>query len=173
MEFIKYYEDSNEESDLMSNQSKSLEILNRKTSRQSTYKIRNFPHDQGSFPSHIFIKIKKTSAKLKKIHNEIKDLLINTSTLNTRFNSFLEEEDSEIHISLSQQLYLKYHQIDSFVNKIKTLFKRIKSQHILLSSNIKFFKNENSTRHFLSLIVVKSKFLSVFNNLFLEDSRKS
>ena len=96
------------------------------------------------------------------IHNQIKDILNETNTNNNdkhQFNSFLENED--IHLSLSKQFFLKYHQIDNFVSKFKIPFNKSQKQHVLISSKIKYFTNEYSTRHFLSLLVIKSNFICV------------
>ncbi len=68
----------------------------------------------------------------------------------------MEEIESEsYHVSLTKTVYLKFHQIETILKKVKQEnFKKIK---LALTNSVKYFSNEYNSRHFLVLEIMKNK----------------
>jgi hypothetical protein len=118
-------------------------------------KIRNIPHIEGNFATHISFRLPKGSKIISKYIDEIKKNIL--KNVNEEF--FFEDLnilEEYYHISLCNNVYLKYHQIESFIFKLKTEISNIKSPLLVLSPRVKFFSNEFNTRSFLSLEILKN-----------------
>lgn len=119
------------------------------------FKIRNIPHVEGNFATFVFIKV-NPSKSLKNFFKTIREV-INPNELGT----LQEMSPDELHISLTKTMFIKYHQIDSLVNKLKNV---IQSKFKLIITNkLKHYSNEHNTRYFLSLLVAKNKFILNLN----------
>lgn len=81
------------------------------------------------------------------------------------------EEIDEQHISLSRTVYLKQHQLDSFIKSIDNKLKSIKSFDLSFAQ-IAQLTNDEKTRSFVTLEVGKgynevSKYLNILLNIYL------
>ncbi len=127
-------------------------------------KKRNIPHINGNFSCSIFIKVKK-SKKIIIVKDKINEILCNSikeeSYINNNINTeFLELKEEEYHISISRTFFLKFHQIIGFIELIKEkLNSNIQLKNglsFLVLKKIQFFNNEQNTRFFLALEILKS-----------------
>jgi hypothetical protein len=128
-------------------------------------KIRNVPHLEGNFSTFIYLDL-KSSKKIKYFIQDIKNVFLN---INNEFsirdvlknNSDFDNICNSYHISLSRNIYLKYHEIENFINCIKKEFSHsVKSSKLLklfLMKRVKYLTNEYNTRHFLTLQILKNK----------------
>lgn len=116
--------------------------------------IRNMPHVEGNFATHIAFKI---FSNLKSVE-EVKRL-IKSSNLNEKLFDILEDSCS-YHISLSKTVYLKFHQINSFLSTLKRDLDGFKTQTLIITPQVSVFNNEENTRHFIALEVMKNKGLN-------------
>ena len=126
-------------------------------------KVRNVPHVDGNFSVHIALRLPKLKS-IKDYLNSIELVLKENSKTELNFEYVCEENVNYYHISLCNNFYLKYHQIDNFLNKIKIALKEDRKVFLslYLTPKIKYYTNEHNTRHFLALEILKNKNL---NNL--------
>ena len=116
-------------------------------------KIRNIPHVDGNFNVYFYIKIKQAK-KINYITEDIINIINNTIY---PFEKTISSDDEFYHISLSKTFFIKYHEINNYINKIKIALNELEKFTILLTSKIKYFKNDFNTRHFLTLEVFNTK----------------
>lgn len=121
-------------------------------------KVRNIPHVDGNFSVHISLRLPKLKS-VKEYLDSIELVIKQNSKSDIKYESVCEEGINYYHISLCNNFFLKYHQIDSFLNKIKKALKEenIKSLSLYLTTNIKYYTNEFNTRNFLALEILKNK----------------
>ncbi|EMR11394.1 hypothetical protein PNEG_00418 [Pneumocystis murina B123] len=117
-------------------------------------RTRTYPHVTGGWPSHIYIDLmpnEKLQILLKKIQESFRIEGI-------EFKSLVENDlgmPLPLHISLSRSLMLGSDIINEFKNTIKT--KVIFESFNIKFSNIAIFKNEDTSRTFLVLIIETGK----------------
>jgi hypothetical protein len=113
-------------------------------------KVRNIPHVEGNFSTFFYITIKQTK-KIRKLEDDIIIPLL---------KDFTYEKIDDYHISLSKTFFLKYYQINNFVNDVKKKLANKIKQTILITPKVRYFANEYNNRNFLALEVHKSKNLA-------------
>jgi hypothetical protein len=133
-------------------------------------KIRNIPHIEGNFNVFFYIKIKQSTI----IKNLLEEIAKHINNLKDKPESsfscekVVNTDDEYYHVSLTETIFLKYHEIANFLKNIKTSISQFKAFSILLTSKIKYFNNTYKTRHFLILQIFKTKqlakLLSIFSN---------
>jgi len=121
-------------------------------------KIRNIPHEEGSFASFIYFQVDKKSNKINTFQNQVKSI-INKNILKEFMYETLSEDS--YHISLSKTFYLKFHQIDQFLNCLKENIELLNSNNFCLCSKTKYFENEFKNRYFISIPIIKNKTFKV------------
>jgi len=130
---------------------------------KSLIKIRNLPHLEGNFSAFIYVII-ENSKNIKSRKEKIKQILY-ASVKNCLFEE-IKDDNGKYHISLSTNFYLKYHEIDNFLNSFIKEFNYTKKQKLIISEKVKYLTNEFKTRYFLSLEILKNKSLrNLYNKI--------
>ena len=125
-------------------------------------KIRNTPHVEGNFATHISLRLSKNSKIFNEYIKTIKSILDKNNSNLIQYESIVNESVNYYHMSLCNNFYLKYHQIDNFLNQIKKEFssrindKSNKSLTLVVTPIVKYFNNENKNRNFLALEILKN-----------------
>jgi hypothetical protein len=139
--------------------------------------IRNVPHIEGNFACLIYFKIPKIlgekfsnySSKVESfLHGISVNLNQNRKEEKDGLNIFNKLSSSEYHVSLSPTFYLKYHQINTFINKIKDQLKIFKNGiKLILTDKLKVFTNEYNTVCFICLDITKNKqFNKIYTSIY-------
>jgi hypothetical protein len=134
-------------------------------------KIRNVPHIEGNFNAYYYIKVKQSKPikdVLEMIIQNI-NLLINNSDSPFLYENIIKSDADSFHISLTDTVFLKYHEIDNHIKKIKKSLSQVKPFSILLTSKIKYYNNQYNTRHFVSLEILKTKQISKLLTIFSDN----
>ncbi|PKY48556.1 hypothetical protein RhiirA4_445408 [Rhizophagus irregularis] len=133
-------------------------------------RIRSKPHVEGDWATHVYVDVTLTE-EADHIINKIEELakeVVNKDGIKIiscieghQDNNSLNEldpnghcEETKLHISLSKPLFLKYHQIEHFWNKLRNGFLNWK-RFSLSFANITSFSNDDKNRSFLALEVGK------------------
>lgn len=111
------------------------------------FRIRSFPHVRGNWASFVYVKpeidLGSISEKLAKI-----------------LSKFEAKTIPEPHLSLSKVFTLQYHWIESFNQSLKSKLKQKVTKFPLgLSSKLKIFVNEDSTRTFVTVEINENQAL--------------
>ena len=137
-------------------------------------KIRNIPHIDGNFSCSIYFKI-KPSKKIQKIKEKISEKLKENSLYSKEFH-FTELNFNEYHITISKVFFLKFHQINNFLKNFKEKLISnkflINEFNLILINSCKFLNNDQKTRFFLTLELIKSnkfKDFILFTNAILKE----
>ncbi|CAB4392500.1 unnamed protein product [Rhizophagus irregularis] len=133
-------------------------------------RIRSKPHVEGDWATHVYVDVTLTEEadhiinKIEELAKEVvsKDgIKIISCIEDHQDNNSLNEldpnghcEGTKLHISLSKPLFLKYHQIEHFWNKLRNGFLNWK-RFSLSFANITSFSNDDKNRSFLALEVGK------------------
>ncbi|RIA87008.1 hypothetical protein C1645_828401 [Glomus cerebriforme] len=132
-------------------------------------RVRSKPHVEGDWATHVYVEvtiteevghiINKIEELTKKIVSEDSIKIISCIENHNRDNNNPSDhndyyEEAKLHISLSRPLFLKYHQIELFWNKLRKEFLNRK-RFTLSFSNITSFSNDDNTRSFMALQVGK------------------
>ena len=137
--------------------------------KEQISKIRNVPHLKGSFPSYIFLNI-GIPKKIIKIKETIENIL-NSGENKIKFEEILPEKNN-YHVSLCSNFYLKFHEIDNFINNVKKEFELTKRLKLILLRKVKYLSNEFNSRNFLTLEILRNKnyrnLLKKFNKILAE-----
>jgi len=140
-------------------------------------KIRNIPHVEGNFSCCIYYKLESFNKVVKyqnKVLEVLNNILINNTVKEEKSFVYFKISDmktNDMHISLSNNFLLKFHQIPSFVNNLKDRLKNnliIEPFSLLLLKNIKYFANEYKTRFFLALDILNSSKMNNLQNIINE-----
>ena len=89
-------------------------------------KKRNIPHIDGNFNVYFYIKIKQ-SKKINNLTDDIINILGNNSIC--PYEKLIINNDEYYHISLTKTFFIKYHEINNYINQI--------IQNIILLNNNK------------------------------------
>jgi hypothetical protein len=155
MELIfKNYSDKKDQEDNENENKKNKDNIN---NNYNNINIRNVPHIEGNFSTHIYLEV-KYSKKIKNYVNEIINIFSKTN------NEWINKIQiiKELHISLSKNFFLKYHQINNFTTKFKKAFSSYPFNQefsLVLLSNLKYLSNEFNNRYFLCVEILKTKSL--------------
>lgn len=115
-------------------------------------KIRQFPHVEGNWPSYVYIEI---DSKINDLSVLTADLINEISNTNNIIKYVDEDSfDGYYHISLSKPFTLRFQEIDEFIANISESIKNI-SRFNLSFQGSTIFSNEDKTRYFISLYILK------------------
>ena len=125
---------------------------------QCNNSIRNVPHVEGNFATLIYLKVHSTLGS--KFYSCLEFVETNFP-LGDKISNLKKFNSAEYHVSLSPTIYLKYHQINSFVTSLKMRLKSFKQRlKLILSDKLKCFSNEYNTTAFLSLEILKNNYFN-------------
>ncbi|NXO04372.1 USB1 phosphodiesterase, partial [Rhinopomastus cyanomelas] len=111
-------------------------------------RIRAFPHERGSWATHIYLPCRAQEEFL-----ELLELLVSRACTYVPSVAAMQE----FHLSLSQCVVLRYHWIGPFV---RSLQQRLAAFHrfFCVAEQVKVYTNENKTRTFIGLEVSTGHF---------------
>jgi len=105
-------------------------------------KVRQTPHVEGNFLTRIYINL-SNEPEFQRILGEIKKKLQHRHVEVKLFKT------AELHISLTKELYINYHQIKEFERQIEELLSKFMIfSSIINFSKVKLLKNISQTRFF-------------------------
>eukprot|EP01135_Chromosphaera_perkinsii_P008918 Nk52_evm28s1524 gene=Nk52_evmTU28s1524 len=129
----------------------------------SNKRVRTVEHVEGNWATLVYIELAPTE-DLKEFIRDYTDAIGNYYP-QRRSGGWELIPPSQLHVSLSKTLYLKYHQLDSFkgllakeLSAVKSPFQLcVKEQHHPAEPNlVEFYSNEENTRHFMGLRILKN-----------------
>jgi hypothetical protein len=128
MEQLLEYKSSSETDEEQSDCELSQVVLKKKNSCSSSSWVRSFPHVEGNWPGHVYIKIpltKGVSLKSQKLRQLVQHFIHESNESLELFQTDASGEDdtSFLHLSLSRPFVLLHHQIDHFVNELRSALK--------------------------------------------------
>lgn len=169
------YDDQVEENETSGIEDKNMNLLNESnveliqetnTVYTQNIKIRNIPHIEGNFACSIYLKVKKSNKIISykdKLFDKFKNIIEKKNNLD--FENF-EVNCDEYHISISRTFYMKFHQLNNLlkglINSINNNIKIKGPISLFLLKKINFFQNDQNTRFFVGLEILKSKKLIMF-----------
>ncbi|KAF9439013.1 nuclear protein localization protein 4 [Entomortierella beljakovae] len=134
-------------------------------------RIRTRPHIEGSWPVHVYLGtvgwiVKLSNEMFGVISSLIRNVRMTVPSTESLLHSIKAQRDSksipteaedtddcsELHISLTRQIYLQELHIGRFISDVRDAFK-VKRRFNLSFSSVQGFSNEENTRSFLSLRV--------------------
>lgn len=116
---------------------------------------RSFPHVEGNWPSHVYVRLVLDERQVARCSALIK-------MAQARVGGQLElvplftAEKQELHLSLSRAFVLQYHQITPFVDRLRTALKWRK-RYAVSFHGLLILVNDEHTRSFLALGMEQGK----------------
>ncbi|XP_032680824.1 U6 snRNA phosphodiesterase isoform X2 [Odontomachus brunneus] len=101
-------------------------------------RIRSFKHERGNWATLVYINYAASDGLLAWMNSVLKELPVKGDVI------------SELHISLSRTLILKFHWIESFAENLKLLCCRF-NRFVLQLTDVRVYCNEEKTRTFLGI----------------------
>ncbi|KAM9992721.1 hypothetical protein ACTFIY_010178 [Dictyostelium cf. discoideum] len=175
MEFLKHYEDDEDQDDenvnkINKRQHSEIENVNEeipdlplsffenfkkikhyssKIIDETNKKTRLFEHVEGNYPTFIYFKVPTKS------RNDIKELIEQVKEIGNEIN-IKQDTETCFHISISRTFPIREHHIETFTQELKKTLKNQRSIDIQLSKECCVFINDNQSRIFLSIPINQS-----------------
>lgn len=116
---------------------------------------RQFAHQEGNYPTHIFCVLKpRSSQDFKEVIKKV------VGTCNEKLGEIITEkgftQEESVHISLSRPFALRYHQIQPLVTEVTKRFTSTRKFEVCMPECI-LLGNDDKSRMFASLRVDKGK----------------
>jgi len=119
-------------------------------------RIRNFGHVPGNWPTHVYIKVHKSTTLLNVLQAHRAKVQLQTQQSDDWHwfpdNKATNVDGDSLHVSLSRTVALREHQIIPFVDKLRNTVEKEKCPNFAVSlGGIEWYTNDEKTRSFASL----------------------